>query len=314
MCLYNFAAFSFYSLVSDGWVASIFSQSLFYLILQLGRNLCCAGTVEELQKFFLTRGHKFYCGKLDLLSMLMWVRCKCLTCIMCNKLGRLRDRASHHHIANGGDTNKLGCMVLSPQFSALWMVAKSWSKLLSNIIALCSWLRGCWGKCTVAIMSKSMYRHCKIHADTGPKLFHLYFQRLSLPCSEGGALCPQLVWWCCWWDTWCWGLLPPKGWAFSTIMQWFLKSMWLVSLGIVSKLTSPGFLGRMLGVCFQSSRRNPRNFTESGERQLKRDMGSSKAFNNPQLSHLAPGLSPELLIHQLEIASPQGPGLPEKSG
>lgn len=62
------------------------------------------------------------------------------------------------------------------------MVAEyvSCTKLLQNIIAPCSWLKG---KCTVTILNKSMYCHWKIHADTGPKLLKPYFQRLSLPLS-----------------------------------------------------------------------------------------------------------------------------------
>lgn len=38
-------------------------------------------------------------------------------------------------------------------------------------------------KRTVTVLNKSMYCHCKIHADTGPKLLKPYFQRLSLPLS-----------------------------------------------------------------------------------------------------------------------------------
>lgn len=224
------------------------------------------------------------------------------------------------------------------------MVAKyvSCTKLLQNIIIPCSWLKG---KCTVTILNESMYCHWKVLGGT---CWHKpYFQRLSLPfsalisqscglqeplmltralenCKDEGSqvwwggrtLLLQLVWRCCWWDSQCRGLLPPL--AFDTVVQWFLKSMWPMSpdasAGIISKPASPGFLWRMLDVCAWRSRRSPRNFTESGERQLKRDMGSSPAFDNPWLSHLAPGLSPELLIQQLKIASLQGLRLPEKTG
>lgn len=55
------------------------------------------------------------------------------------------------------------------------------------------------------------------------------------------------------------------------------------------------FLGRLLDAYFWRSRRNLRNFTESGERQIERDMRSSPAFDYPWVSHLAPGVSPELL-------------------